>query len=126
MPVQFWAFHFVKQLARKAACTQNYRSGLRHAVQLNPVVLLFWAICSSLALFRRRGWPCAGYCGLVNPSSGVLVCWNNISTHECSQSLGRLLGRAAVVTTVYERIERIGSSQRGAIYIDRSGKIKAA
>ena len=49
MPVQFWTFHFVKQLGRKAACTQNHRSGLRHAVQLDPVVLVFWAMCPSLA-----------------------------------------------------------------------------
>jgi hypothetical protein len=58
-------------------------------------------------LVRRRGWPCAGYSGFVNPSSGVFVCWNKISTHECSQSLGRLVGRAAVVVTRYERIERM-------------------
>ena len=51
MPVQFWTFHFVKQLGRKAACTQNPRSGLCHAVQLDPDVLVFWAMCPSLALF---------------------------------------------------------------------------
>jgi hypothetical protein len=51
MPVQFWTFHFVKQLSRKAACTQNHRSGLRHADELDPVVLVFWAMCPSLALF---------------------------------------------------------------------------
>ena len=57
MPVQFWTFHFVKQLGRKAACTQNHRSGLRHSVQLDPVVLVFWAICPSLALFGGGAGP---------------------------------------------------------------------
>jgi len=57
MPVQFWTFHFVKQLGRKAACTQNHRSGLRHAVELDPVVLVFWAICPSLALFGGGDGP---------------------------------------------------------------------
>ena len=58
-------------------------------------------------LVRRRGWPCAGYSGFVNPSSGVFVCWNKIPTHECRHSLSRLLGRAAVMVTRYERIERM-------------------
>jgi hypothetical protein len=58
-------------------------------------------------LVRRRGWPCAGYSGLMNPSSRVFVGWNKISTHQYRQSLDRLLGRAAVVVTRYERIERI-------------------
>src|SRR5215831_3825584 len=111
MPVQFWTFHFVKQLGRKAVWTQNHRSGLRHAVQLDRVVLVFWAILPLSRLVRRRGWPCAGYSGFVNPSSGVFVCWNKISTHASSRSLGRLLGRAAVMVTRYERIERMGSSQ---------------
>jgi hypothetical protein len=57
MPVQFWTFHFVKQLGRKAAYTQNHRSGLRHAVQLDSVVLVFWAICPSLALFGGGAGP---------------------------------------------------------------------
>jgi transposase len=35
-------------------------------------------------------------------------------THECSQSLGRLLGRAAAVSAINERIERIGSSTKVA------------
>jgi hypothetical protein len=35
-------------------------------------------------------------------------------THECSQSLGRLLGRAAAVSAIFERIERIGSSTKEA------------
>jgi hypothetical protein len=35
-------------------------------------------------------------------------------THESSQSLGRLLGRAAVVSAIIERIERIGSSTKEA------------
>ena len=57
MAVQFWTFHFVKQLGRRAACTQNHRSGLRHAVKLDPVVLVFWAICPSLALFGGGAGP---------------------------------------------------------------------
>src|SRR5215470_4935056 len=85
--------------------------GVCHAVQLDRVVLVFWAILPLSRLVRRRGWPCAGYSGFVNPSSGVFVCWNKISTHACRRSLGRLLGRAAVMVTRYERIERMGSSQ---------------
>ncbi len=76
-------------------------------------------------LVRRRGWPCAGYYGLVNPSSGVFVCWNKISTHECSQSLGRLLGRAAVVVTRYERIERMVPHRVVVFIVVGASKIKA-
>jgi hypothetical protein len=36
------------------------------------------------------------------------------NTHERSRSLGRLLGRAAAVSAIYERIERIGSSTKEA------------
>jgi hypothetical protein len=57
MAVQFWTFHFFKQLGRRAARTQNHRRGLRHAVQLDPVVLVFWAICPSLALFGGEAGP---------------------------------------------------------------------
>jgi hypothetical protein len=35
-------------------------------------------------------------------------------THESSRSLGRLLGRAAAVSAIIERIERIGSSTKEA------------
>jgi hypothetical protein len=35
-------------------------------------------------------------------------------THECSRSLGRLLGRAAAVSAINERIEGIGSSTKEA------------
>jgi hypothetical protein len=35
-------------------------------------------------------------------------------THEYSRSLGRLLGRAAAVSAIIERIERIGSSTKEA------------
>jgi hypothetical protein len=35
-------------------------------------------------------------------------------THECSRSLGRLLGRTAAVSAIIERIERIGSSTKEA------------
>ena len=76
-------------------------------------------------LARRRGWPCAGYSGLVNPSSGVLVCWNKISTHECSQSLGRLLGRAAVMVTRYEHIERMVPHRVAIFIVVGALKIKA-
>jgi hypothetical protein len=76
-------------------------------------------------LVRRRGWPCAGYSGLVNPSSGVFVCWNKISAHECRQSLGRLLGRAAVMVTRYERIERMVPHRMAIFIVADALKIKA-
>jgi hypothetical protein len=40
-------------------------------------------------------------------------------THECSRSLGRLLGRAAAVSAIYERIERIGSSAKEARFFHK-------
>src|SRR5260370_36714561 len=76
-------------------------------------------------LVRRRGWPCAGYSGLVNPSSGVFVCWNKISMHEYRQSLGRLLGRAAVMVTRYERIERMVPHRAAMFIVVSAVKIKA-
>jgi hypothetical protein len=76
-------------------------------------------------LVRRRGWPCAGYSGLVNPSSRVFVCWNKISAHECRQSLGRLLGRAAVMVTRYERIERMVPHRVSIFIVADAPKIKA-
>ena len=135
MPVQFWTFHFVKQLpppyppphageGREGAHakspqwpaprgpTRSYRLDVLGHLPLSRLV-------------RRRGWPCAGYYGLVNPSSGVFVCWNRISAHECRQSLGRLLGRAAVMVTRYGRIERI-VPHRAVIFIAvGASKIKA-
>lgn len=65
MPVQFWTFHFIKQLPltfprmRESVgdIRKNHRSGLSHAVQLNLVVLVFWAICPSLALFGGGAGP---------------------------------------------------------------------
>jgi hypothetical protein len=55
----------------------------------------------------------AGYSGLkVSPSSGFFVCCTQPHTHEYSQSLGRLLGRAAAVSAIYERIERMSSSTK--------------
>ena len=57
----------------------------------------------------------AGYSGLkVSPSSGFFVCCMDPKTHESSRSLGRLLGRAAAVSAIYERIERMGSSTKEA------------
>ena len=57
----------------------------------------------------------AGYSGLkVSPSSGFFVCCMDPKTHESSRSLGRLLGRAAAVSAIIERIERIGSSTKEA------------
>jgi hypothetical protein len=41
-------------------------------------------------------------------------------THECSRSLGRLLGRAAVVSAIDERIELIGSSTKEARLFHKS------
>ena len=76
-------------------------------------------------LVRRRGWPCAGYCGLINPSSGVFVCWNKVSTHACHRSLGRLLGRAAVIVTRYERIERMVPHRAAMFVVIGAVKIKA-
>jgi hypothetical protein len=70
----------------------------------------------------------AGYSGLkVSPSPGFLVCCTEPKTHECSQSLGRLLGRAAAESAIYVRIERMGSSTKDARYVARvSDKIKAS
>jgi hypothetical protein len=76
-------------------------------------------------LVRRRGWPCAGYSGLMNPSSRVFVCWNKISTHQYRQSLDRLLGRAAVMVTRYERIERIVPHRVAVFIVVKASKIKA-
>ena len=57
----------------------------------------------------------AGYSGLKeSPSSGFIVACMEPLTHECSRSLGRLLGRAAVVSAIYERSERMGSSTKEA------------
>jgi hypothetical protein len=57
----------------------------------------------------------AGYSGLkVSPSSGFFICCMEPKTHEYSQSLGRLLGRAAVVSAIIERIERMASSTKEA------------
>src|SRR5262249_16313567 len=75
-------------------------------------------------LVRRRGWPCAGDYGLVNPSSGVFVCWNKISAHEC-QSLGRLLGRALVMVTSYDRVERMVPHRVTMFIVVGASKIKA-
>jgi hypothetical protein len=53
----------------------------------------------------------AGYSGLkVSPSPGSFVCCMEPKTHECSRSLGR----AAAVSAIFERIERIGSSTKEA------------
>jgi hypothetical protein len=70
----------------------------------------------------------AGYSGLkVSPGSGCFVCCREPQTHEYSQSLGRLLGRAAAVSAIVERIERMGSSTNEARCLTRiSAKIKAA
>jgi hypothetical protein len=65
MPVQFWTFHFVKQLpphtpphaGKMGGTRKNHRSGLSPAVQLDLVVLVFWAICPSLALFGGGACP---------------------------------------------------------------------
>jgi len=75
-------------------------------------------------LVRRRGWRFAGYSGLVNPGSGVFVCWNKIPTHECRHSLSRLLGRAAVMVTRYERIERMVPRRVTILIIIGAVKIK--
>jgi hypothetical protein len=57
----------------------------------------------------------AGYSGLkVSPGSGFFVGCMELKTHEYSRSLGRLLGRAASVSAISERIERICSSTKEA------------
>jgi hypothetical protein len=62
----------------------------------------------------------SGYSGLEpSPSSCFFVCCMAPQTHECSRSLGRLLGRAAVVGAINERIERMGSSTNDARYLTR-------
>jgi hypothetical protein len=61
----------------------------------------------------------------MNPGSGVFVCWNKISTHECHRSLGRLLGRAAVMVTRYERIERMVPHRAAMFVVIGAAKIKA-
>jgi hypothetical protein len=77
-----------------------------------------------------EGWPCAGYSGPEISVSSVLVIssvsiiWSKPHTRKCSQSLGRMLGRPAVINAVYECIKRIGSSQSGDSYIHRRRKIK--
>jgi len=45
--------------------------------------------------------------------------------HECRQSLGRLLGRAAVVVTRYERIERMVPHRVAIFIVADTPKIKA-
>ena len=125
MSVQFWTcFTFSNSSAERRHARKNHRRGLRHAVPFDPVVLVFWAICPLSRLVRRRGWPCAGYSGLVNPGSGVFVCWNKIPTHECRHSLSRLLGRAAVMVTRYERIERMVPRRVTILIIIGAVKIK--
>jgi len=61
----------------------------------------------------------------MNPGSGVFVCWNKISTHECHRSLGRLLGRAAVMVTRYERIEHMVPHRAATFIAIGAAKIKA-
>ena len=70
----------------------------------------------------------AGYSGLkVSPRSGFFVCCMDPKTHEYSRSLGRLLGRAAAVSAINERIKRIGSSTKEARFLSQiDGEIKTA
>jgi hypothetical protein len=57
----------------------------------------------------------AGYSGLeVSPGPDCFVCCTDPPTRENSRSLGRLLGRAAAVSAIYERSERMGSSTNEA------------
>jgi hypothetical protein len=60
----------------------------------------------------------AGYSGLeVSPGSGFFVCCMEPKPHESRLSLGRLLGRAAAVSAIIERIERIGSSTKDVAFV---------
>ena len=125
IPVQFWTFHFFKQLGRRATRTQK---SPQWPAPRGPTRSCRLGVLGHLPLsrlVRRRGWPCAGYSGLVNPSSGVFVCWNKISTHACRQSLGRLLGRAVVIVTRYERIERMVPHRAAKFVVIGAVKIKA-
>jgi hypothetical protein len=61
----------------------------------------------------------------VNPSSGVFICWNKISTHQYRQSLDRLLGRAAVMVARYERIKRMVPHRVAVSIVVKASKIKA-
>jgi hypothetical protein len=57
----------------------------------------------------------AGYSGLeVSPGSGCFACCTEPQAHEYSRSPGRLLGRAAAVSAINERSERMGSSTKEA------------
>jgi hypothetical protein len=69
----------------------------------------------------------AGYSGLEpRPGSGLFADSPEPRTHEYSQSLGRLLGRAAV-SSMNERCERMASSTNEARCVTRiSVKIKAS
>jgi hypothetical protein len=118
-------FTFQTAWPKKATRTQKLTAAA-YAARLNSVLSSWYSGPSALSCLSAEGWPCAGYSGLVNPDSGVLVCWSEPQTRKCRQSLGRLLGRAAVIRAEYERIERIGSSERGRINIDPRGKIKPA
>jgi hypothetical protein len=61
----------------------------------------------------RRPMVSAGYSGFEeSPGSGLFVSCTEPQTHEYNRSLGRLLGRAAAVSAINERIERMGSSTK--------------
>ena len=63
----------------------------------------------------RRPMVSAGYPGLeARPGSGFFARGTEPQTHDCSRSLGRLLGRAAAVSAINERSERMGSSTKEA------------
>ena len=68
----------------------------------------------ALRCLRRPMVP-AGYSGLeARPGPGLFACCTEPQPHDCSRSLGRLLGRAAAVSAIDERIERMGSSTKEA------------
>jgi hypothetical protein len=57
----------------------------------------------------------AGYSGRqARPGPGFFARGTEPQPHDCSRSLGRLLGRAAAVSAICERIARMGSSTKEA------------
>jgi hypothetical protein len=62
----------------------------------------------------------AGYSGLeASPDSGCCIRCAEPKAHEYSQSLGRLLGRAAAVSAIWARSECMGSSTNEARCVAR-------
>jgi hypothetical protein len=124
MPIQFWTFHFSNSSAERPHARKITAAGC--ATRSNSI-LSSWYSGPSAPLSPRsaEGLALRRYSGPVNPSSGAFVCWNKISTHQYRQSLDRLLGRAAVMVTRYERIKRMVPHRVPSFIIVKASKIKA-